>query len=321
MDFKTAVDYKQAISSSFFNMFAFARTVYSFAAAARPGASTVSTQISTDVKAVGVAEKENGDNYVRVLKLKHSALRSRDIAQHFDLKATDIIVEDTSPIKFKTPTNNHRPPFPGISVGHYQVTAGTLGCFVKDGKGKTYVLSNNHVLANTNRGFYKDPILQPGKLDGGRRRNDVIAELTYLVELDLQNPNMMDAALAELTLDSTPVYLVNQTNKIAGSIDPVNKMKVEKYGRTTGHTKGRITTRSMDLKVEYDAGREIGFRDQMQIKGYGGKMFCDGGDSGSLVFQSDTLKAVGLLFAGDDDGTTYASPIKDVLTELSVKIL
>lgn len=319
MDFNTALNLKTEISSSFLQLPAI-RSIITFATAIRPGASMVSDKVRQDVKAVGVAEKDNGENYIKVLKLKNSALTPKDIAQHFNLKATDVVVEETSPIKFKMPTNNHRPPFPGISVAHYKVTAGTLGCFVKDDNGKTYILSNNHVLANTNLGRYRDPILQPGPLDGGRRNSDAIAELSYLVELDMQNPNTMDAALASFTLDAAPVYLINQTNKISGTVDPVNKMKVEKFGRTTGHTKGRITVRSMDLKVDFD-GPEITFQDQMQIKGYSGKWFCDGGDSGSLVFQTDTLKAVGLLFAGDEDGTTYASPIKDVLTALSVKIL
>ena len=50
-------------------------------------------------------------------------------------------------------------------------------------------------------------------------------------------------------------------------------------------------------------------------------MFCDAGDSGALILEQHTLNAVGLLFAGTDDGTTFATPIKEVLTELSVKIL
>ena len=50
-------------------------------------------------------------------------------------------------------------------------------------------------------------------------------------------------------------------------------------------------------------------------------MFCDGGDSGSLIFDSNSLHAVGLLFAGTDDGTTFATPINEILSTFSVKIL
>jgi hypothetical protein len=44
-----------------------------------------------------------------------------------------------------------RPARGGASIGHFQITAGTLGCLVKDRKtGNTLILSNNHVLANSN---------------------------------------------------------------------------------------------------------------------------------------------------------------------------
>src|SRR3989338_1369451 len=45
-----------------------------------------------------------------------------------------------------------RPARGGASIGHFKITAGTLGCLVKDKKtGKTLILSNNHVLANSNQ--------------------------------------------------------------------------------------------------------------------------------------------------------------------------
>jgi hypothetical protein len=65
-------------------------------------------------------------------------------------------------------TKRERPCQPGVSIGHYQTTAGTLGALVKDKKtGELMVLSNNHVLANGTtiqniRAKKGDPILQPG---------------------------------------------------------------------------------------------------------------------------------------------------------------
>ena len=38
----------------------------------------------------------------------------------------------------------------GVSTGHPAISAGTLGCRVKDGAGNVYALSNNHVYANQN---------------------------------------------------------------------------------------------------------------------------------------------------------------------------
>ena len=56
----------------------------------------------------------------------------------------------------------------GGSVGHFKVTAGTLGGFVRPrGGGPLALLSNNHVLANENRGKRGDAVLQPGDFDGG----------------------------------------------------------------------------------------------------------------------------------------------------------
>jgi hypothetical protein len=44
-----------------------------------------------------------------------------------------------------------RPLQPGATVGHYKITAGTIGAFATQKKtGLTVILSNNHVLANEN---------------------------------------------------------------------------------------------------------------------------------------------------------------------------
>lgn len=321
MNFASAINLKNAISSSFLTTSEpSARTITFSMAGGSPAATNVRKNILADVNAVGVGEKQSGENFIKVLTRKKTNLTPGRLSEHFGVSAQDILIQHAGRIRFKIPTANHRPPFPGISVGHFRITAGTLGCFVKDSAGKIYILSNNHVLANTNRGKIKDAILQPGKLDGGHKTKDVIANLSKFKVLEFTKPNNMDAAIAEITDELKPIFKINQTNKIKSSILPQNGMKVEKFGRTTGHTKGKITTRNLDLKVDFD-GRDIEFLDQFEIKGNNGTMFCDGGDSGSLIFEKDTLKAVGLLFAGTDDGTTFATPIKEVLDHLSVKIL
>lgn len=80
-------------------------------------------------------------------------------------------------------TGRMRPARPGISIGHYLVTAGTLGAVVYDARtSEPLILSNNHVLANSSNGSdgrakLGDPILQPGAGDGGSREHDVIGRL------------------------------------------------------------------------------------------------------------------------------------------------
>ena len=65
-------------------------------------------------------------------------------------------------------TDRWRPVPGGVSLGHYKVTAGTLGTAVRDrATGDRLILSNNHVLANANEALIGDQILQPGALDGG----------------------------------------------------------------------------------------------------------------------------------------------------------
>lgn len=77
----------------------------------------------------------------------------------------------------------YRPAPGGVSIGHYAITAGTLGCVVSK-NGLLYILSNNHVLANTNNSRVGDPIIQPGKHDGGQVGSDTIAKLAEFIKID-----------------------------------------------------------------------------------------------------------------------------------------
>ena len=77
------------------------------------------------------------------------------------------------------PRDRFRPNVPaGVSIGHYKVTAGTIGAVVYDrGTGEPLILSNNHVLANSNEAAVGDAILQPGPTDHGLRPDDAVAKL------------------------------------------------------------------------------------------------------------------------------------------------
>jgi hypothetical protein len=217
----------------------------------------------------------------------------------------------------------------GISVGHHVVTAGTVGCFVTTKRGEIRLLSNNHVLANENSGKRGDEILQPGSFDGGRRPRDVIGTLDRFVRLKKQGRNRVDVAVAELSkrIEFVPDGL-RGAGKLAGVVEgPLTDYeRVEKLGRTTGRTRGRITAFELDnLVVSYDLGN-LRFDDQIEIEGSGTTSFSRGGDSGSLIFTSDERLALGLLFAGSDQGgsngagLTYANPFPLVLETLRVDL-
>src|SRR5213592_4033978 len=83
-------------------------------------------------------------------------------------------------------TKRIRPAPGGVSIGHVQITAGTLGLLARR-HGRPVILSNNHVLANQNAGHVGDSILQPGPADGGRLQ-DTIARLVDFVPIQFKEP-------------------------------------------------------------------------------------------------------------------------------------
>ena len=101
---------------------------------------------------------------------------------------------------------------------------------------------------------------------------------------------------------------------------------VEKVGRTTGHTRGRITAVEVDgVAVQYDDAVHT-FDGQVEIEGLGGA-FSAGGDSGSVIWRSRDRAPLALLFAGSEvggaqgGGVTFASPLATVLDVLGAEWL
>ncbi|MEZ0163433.1 hypothetical protein AB2L27_01490 [Kineococcus sp. LSe6-4] len=223
-----------------------------------------------------------------------------------------------------------RPLHPGLSTAQRDVTAGTLGGFVTvEGSDGLYVLSNNHVLADSDQAALDDPVLQPGPHDGGRA-GDRVGRLARAVPLEAGGGNAVDAALALLDGDvaASPadVDLTYPGGRLRGWAEPDDEVVVEKVGRTTGWTRGRISAIELDdVAVQYPVG-VVGFDGQVEVTGERGA-FSAGGDSGSLVFRPDTRQAVGLLFAGSERGgpggagLTFCNPIGLVLTALGATLV
>jgi len=112
-----------------------------------------------------------------------------------------------------------RPAPAGVSIGHYQVSAGTFGALVREG-GDVYILSNNHVLANEGRAQEGDPILQPGKYDGGRVDRDTIAHLADSVTLEAEATNTVDAAIATPVVRDEVAPELLHIGRVRGEADP-----------------------------------------------------------------------------------------------------
>lgn len=221
--------------------------------------------------------------------------------------------------------NSHRVrPCPGgFSVGHTRVTAGTFGCLVsfRGGPlaGRAFILSNNHVLANCNDAAIDDPIVQPGRADGGSASADVVAQLARWVPLQPDAENYVDAAIAEVRgghegwSDFVATYVEGIGVPSRTSREPAVGMAVEKSGRTTAHTRGSVQQVGVTTRVDFSPAfpKPLVFRDQMFLSA-----MSEPGDSGSVIFCEGTREAVGLLFAGSDT-VTVANRINLVISSLN----
>lgn len=284
---------------------------------------------------------------VETKKARVSLMESEMIPQSVGGIQTDVIV--TGKIyAFQDPTQRYRPAPGGVSIGHIDITAGTFGCLVKK-NGKEYILSNNHVLANSNNASIGDAILQPGPYDGGQYPDDHIANLAEFVEIvfsggssacpiggaaasllnaaakavgsktQLQpvrvqaGENLVDAALAE-PLD--PNYVKNEIlgiGQITGVSEASLGSQVKKMGRTTGLKSSFIQQIDVTTSVSYGSAGTATFTDQLMA----GAMSA-GGDSGSAVLNNRN-ELVGLLFAGSDS-TTVINRIQNVFSALQVTL-
>jgi hypothetical protein len=232
------------------------------------------------------------------------------------------------------PTEKMRPARPGISIGHHQITAGTFGCLVQR-DGQVYILSNNHVLANSNNAQVGDAILQPGPHDGGTMA-DQIGTLEQFVPVGFSGSagclpsllrifgvakpmvnepgnNTVDCAIARpLSADLVDPDILNIGIPTGAGMATLGTA-VQKSGRTTGHTTDQITQIDVTVSVNYGGSLAI-FKNQLMA----GAM-SQGGDSGSAVLDMDR-KVIGLLFAGSTS-TTILNPIQLVLDALQVQIV
>jgi len=230
-----------------------------------------------------------------------------------------------------------RPCPSGFSIGNVRVTAGTLGSVVYDflpgatvdppGPGlgtpaKFYVLSNNHVLADSNRAQPGSPIVQPGVFDGGSDPADRIATLERFITIQFapqipleRQTNVVDCALGavefqdatrEQYFSGAPRAWRRKSNVAVGDL-------VKKTGRTTNISFGRIMAVDATIDVNYGTAGTARFRDQILTTN-----ISAGGDSGSLVTSLDDV-ALGLLFAGSSV-VTIANHIQNVRAMLRVEI-
>jgi hypothetical protein len=234
--------------------------------------------------------------------------------------AEDLAEDEELDVGIQTLTGRIRPVEGGYSVGHYRITAGTMATAVYDRSPfpgiprRYYMLSNNHVLANSNNARIGDPILQPGPHDGGTYPRDMVARLYRFVPIRFDGTcNYVDAAIAvgEFHDLDREVYWIGYVKGIAtGGVGAV----VQKTGRTTSYTTGRVTAINATVNVNYGGGRVGRMCRQIVTSN-----MSAGGDSGSLLCDMNE-NAVGLLFAGSSSVTIH-NDIRYVQALLGIRIV
>ena len=211
------------------------------------------------------------------------------------------------------------------------ITIGTLGCFVTTKTGATALLSNNHVVAAQNHGQASDQIVQANASNPQEAASNLIANLSDFVKIDPSpagskvgypglHLNRVDAGCAVLIdkMGFLQRYMSSELPAINGVDNPVPEQEVFKVGRTTGLTRGNITTVATTVGPVPYADGESWFQGSFVVEGKDGTRFSDKGDSGSAVVSSDG-KLLGLLYAGNGV-QTYVCPITDVFNLLQCKL-
>jgi len=185
-------------------------------------------------------------------------------------------------------------PIPGgVSSGSLKVGAGTnAGRVIDKTTGLKMLLSCYHVFL----GDVGDPIIQPGKLDGGRYPDDVIGYIERFIEIKPPpETNIIDACIARPVSQDLVSEEVLDIGIVNGIQEAKVGMKVKKSGRSCGLMEATVMDTNATIKVDgYSFGEAI-FEDQIITS-----FFALPGDSGSIAVSADTNAAVGMIFAGSE---------------------
>lgn len=203
--------------------------------------------------------------------------------------------------------------------------SGTIGCRLKDAAGKRYALGCNHDFAAENKGVIGDKCYQPGSGDHFPTYISCPAANVFgtlhkfnLLNYNFQDPkaiNRIDAAVVatdtKMVQNSTPAAPVAYgTPRTSVWLQPFLTMKVQKYGKNTGHTTGTVTGVNLLTFMPYFSG--IGrFTGQVEVTADNVVWFGLFGDSGALIVDMDRFP-VALLF-GSIGNLAMGNPIQEVL--------
>lgn len=279
-----------------------------------------------NVNGVGIGYKEVNNINTQKLCLKvfvekkvdlDSLSKNERVPKMYKEFITDVV--EVGEIYAYANTGKIRPAEGGYSIGLAgSGSVGTLGCLVSTLSGtslKTYILSNNHVIANNNNAPIGSIILQPGQGDGGVNPTDQIATLSSFVPINFAGGNnLVDCAIGEVTNLSLVSNQIAQIGTITGIASAVLGTSVQKSGRTTGYTTGTINSINTTLNVSFGGGLSAIFIKQITTT-----KISDPGDSGSIVLDSSN-RVIGLLFSGNST-ITGINDIRNVLKSFRARLV
>ncbi len=213
--------------------------------------------------------------------------------------------------------------------------AGTAGALVRrKGSATLYVLSNNHVLAAGNHTPVDMPILSPSTLDAraGMRAPSEICRHSDICELRSGEPALVAPVKEDIAIGRVvnPAGVSSWQGDDADGYDtpakmaaPAAGMRVKKFGRTTGLTRGIVQALiNSPQPLSYKFTRftaVVWFMDTWTVEAIPseelGSVFALPGDSGSLVVTEKGDVAVGVVFAASPNGEYgFIIPMNHVAT-------
>jgi hypothetical protein len=238
------------------------------------------------------------------------------------IEGVPVEVEISGELKPFALTDRLRPVPIGASVGNAnECLPGTIGAVLVRGA-QRYLLSANHVFARQNLATIGESIVQPSRPDASATcdpspARNVVATLAEFEPLRFDGTdNVMDAAIALLSDQTTCATPADGYGAPGAPIAPADGLAIEKMGRGTGLTHGAITGINAKVNVTYAGGKAHFTGQIMTSKAFGGF-----GDSGALVVTDDAQhRTVGLVFAGGSNGSAVVSPIGPILARFGATL-
>jgi hypothetical protein len=288
----------------------------------------------------GVRGVSAEDEQVVVLveeKLPEDEIKSGKLARERIDADTDVVeVNDVSALgndvraRLESPRRRYRPVRPGVSEMNASGGAATAGFMARvtdpsaaeiglnADAGQVVRVSNQHVYGRSENAEVGEPIVQPSPIDGDS--DGTVGE--YVGGSLLEDGSPADAAarsVSESERRSQRAYLPHGVGPMQAGGSVMRGDSVQKTGRTTGLTDGRVTATNATVDVSYgDAHENVRRRDVLVTTAQ-----SKGGDSGAPLLtnpDSGRPSLIGHVFSGSQR-VSIADKLGNIEEQLGVTAL